>query len=58
VEDVKRDLMVLAVIAVFLALIVGIALTGNPHVFWYGQIILQLAMAAVALWIAFGRGER
>ncbi len=56
-ENVKRDLTVLLVIAVFLAIIVGIALTGNTTAFWYGQIVLQLAMAAAALWIAFGGGE-
>ncbi len=56
-ENVVRDLTVLLVIAIFLAIIVGVALTGNPAAFWYSQIILQLLMAAIGLWIAFGRGE-
>ena len=56
-EDVRRDLTVLAVIAVFLIFIVITALVGSPTSFWYTQIVAQLVMAAVALWIAFGRGE-
>ena len=56
-EDVRRDLTVLTVIALFLIIIVITALVGSPTSFWYTQIVAQLLMAAVALWIAFGRGE-
>ncbi|MEB3760836.1 MAG: hypothetical protein GSR81_08365 [Desulfurococcales archaeon] len=51
-ETLKRDLTVLLVIAVFIAIIVLIAFAGSTA-FWYGQIILQLIMAAIALKIAF-----
>ena len=50
----KRDLTVLLVIAIFLAIIVVISLYTSPTVFWYSQIVLQLIMAGIALAIAFG----
>ncbi len=55
-KTLKRDLTVLAVIALFLLIIVVMALTTSPTVFWYGQIVLQLLMAGIALYIAFGGG--
>jgi hypothetical protein len=57
VITVKRDLGILGLIALFLAIIVGIAWTGNTTAFWYGQIILQLLMASIALIVAFGGGK-
>ena len=56
-EDVRRDLTVLLIIALFLVIIVEAALYGTPTSFWYTQIAAQLVMAAIALWIAFGKGE-
>jgi uncharacterized membrane protein len=53
----KKDLMILGIIAFFLFLIVLVALFASPTAFWYGQIILQLAMAGTVLWIAFGGEE-
>ncbi len=56
-EDVRKDLTVLLIIALFLVIIVEAALYGTPTSFWYTQIAAQLVMAAIALWIAFGKGE-
>jgi hypothetical protein len=54
----RRDLAVIGVIVLFLFLIVLVGLYTSSSTFWYGQIVLQLIMAGIALWIAFGGGER
>jgi hypothetical protein len=54
----KRDLAVIGVIIIFLAIIIIVGLYTSSTVFWYSQIVLQLIMAGIALWIAFGGGER
>ncbi len=55
-ETLKRDLTVLSVIAIFIILVILVSFAGSTA-FWYGQIILQLVMAAIALKIAFSEEE-